>query len=265
MTFDKEAFSRELQLFRAGCLENLEKGRGLLEQFDGGNLRGVVEKPFLLKMVLEKYLDLIDERLLPALLLDEGSSEKESAGGQREPLKQLHAPRKEVKALPKPVAGVAKPLLAEAPPPKLQTTRMSVTTTPPPSMKSDAELLGHGHQGKAKEKHAGRRVIPRYTRRLPLHYCVLGRDTTMQKAFSRDVGAMGLFIMANRPEKVGNSLEIEIDMPETGIIKIQAMVAWTKWVPQNLRAVDYSGFGVKITTAPEHWYTYFMKLENDPA
>jgi Tfp pilus assembly protein PilZ len=80
----------------------------------------------------------------------------------------------------------------------------------------------------------------------------------MMRAYSKDVGAMGLFIMANRPEKKGDQVAIEVDIPEMGTAQIQAVVAWTKWVPQNLRAVDYSGFGVRVTNATENWYTYFM-------
>ena len=114
------------------------------------------------------------------------------------------------------------------------------------------------------ESHQGsRRKIPRYTCRVPIAYSGPG-DRTKHKAYSRDVVALGLFIMANRPEKTGNILKIEVLMPDHQTAILQAVVRWTKWVPQNLRSVEMPGFGVKITSATENWYNYFAKAPSIP-
>jgi hypothetical protein len=110
----------------------------------------------------------------------------------------------------------------------------------------------------------GRRIIPRYNQRLLVRYMVPGRDKTFQRAYSRDIGAMGLFVVANRLEKSGQSINMEIDLPD-GTVKMQGTVVWTKWVPPALRAIEYPGFAVKIHSAPEPWFAYFMQFEEKAA
>ncbi|MDJ0840611.1 MAG: hypothetical protein QNK37_29140 [Acidobacteriota bacterium] len=291
-----DEFKKALASYKETCRNHLEQSKRLLNLLDQDPYRDLVEKPFLLRMVLEKYIDLMDDRLIPTLRSGNGEEsgpkaevrkpEKKVETAARAVPVQTSSPKassdrarstSDVWTAPKPhssdiysprPSGVAKPQTAE---PKQSPVQKQPSAAAPKEEKKEYKrgkpprsfdgLKGPAHE----EDSHGRRTIPRYTRRLPVRYSVLGRDTTMQRAFSRDVGAKGLFIMANRPEKVGNALDIEVDMPETGMVRIQAIVAWTKWVPQNLRAVDYSGFGVRINTATENWYRYFMELESGPS
>ncbi len=107
----------------------------------------------------------------------------------------------------------------------------------------------HGHR---------RREIPRYNKRLPVRFAKPGA-AGFQKAYSRDVGAKGLFILANRVEQPGQQLNIEVDVPDVGSVQLVGEVVWTKWSPPSLRAVEYPGFGVKISNAPESWYNFFLR------
>ena len=110
---------------------------------------------------------------------------------------------------------------------------------------------------------SARRSIPRYNQRLAVRYFVPGRDKSPQKAFSKDVGALGLFILSTRLEKTGQSLNLEVEIPQKGFVQMQGTVVWTKWVPPALRSSDYPGFAVKIHSAPESWFSYFMTIEKN--
>ena len=112
---------------------------------------------------------------------------------------------------------------------------------------------------KYRNRTGGQRLIPRYNRRLAVRYSLAGPNNKVTRGFTHDIGAMGLFIMANRPEQEGAHLNLELTMPELGTVKMQGVVVWTKWVAPALRGMDYMGFGIKITTAPEAWFNYFMK------
>ena len=107
-----------------------------------------------------------------------------------------------------------------------------------------------------------RRQTERYQCRMPIHYNVNGRDKRQVKAYSKDAGAMGLFILANRPEKAGEHISLQVEMPDHNMATLQAVVTWTKWVAPNLRSVDMPGFGVKIVSASENWYSYFFEAGN---
>ena len=270
---DGNGFKRELLEFQEACREHHERGRKLFALLENDQLSKLVEKPFLLNMVFEKYLDLLNDRLVPALQLNEQAAESvrseplsRAAGGANVPPQRPIA--RGPQAAP-PANGSSGGGFAEKPSPVKRVEPIQQVQRPAqaqPAAKA-APVAGAAPAGKTQmtlntDDEQGRRLIPRYNCRLPVRYSVLGRDKVMNAAYSRDVGARGLFIMANRPEKVGNSLNIEVEMPETGLVKIQAVVAWTKWVPQNLRSVDYSGFGVKITTATENWYRYFMSIQD---
>lgn len=106
-----------------------------------------------------------------------------------------------------------------------------------------------------------RRGVRRFRRRLKLKYWYPGHENKKHTAYTRDVGAMGIFIVASRLERVGNRLAFTIDLPDVGPIPVQGTVVWNKWVPTPLQTTEYSGFGVQFTYAPEEWFTYFMRAE----
>ena len=112
------------------------------------------------------------------------------------------------------------------------------------------------------EKGGKRRAIVRYRRRLTIHYRSPGVDTKMHRGISKDIGAMGLFIVTDHQEQVGRAIYIEATLPDQHVVKLHGTVAWTKWVPPSLAATgNIGGFGVKLTNAPEDWFKYFFQLE----
>ena len=173
--------------------ESMSHGKNLKKSLIESTLGTKLEKHAQLELVLDKYLELIEKQLVPALVKviePEPAHEPQNSGGKR-------------------------------------------------------------------------RGLPRYRRRLPMHYSLPGQKVKPRHAYSRDIGAMGLFIMSNRLEKVGQSLQVDIEVPEYGLIKVQAVVVWTKWVPPPLRSVEYTGFGVRITYAPQKWYEFFLSVEEE--
>lgn len=249
-----EEFKRALLAYKEACSEHLEQGRKLFDQIERKDFDAHIEKPFLLKMVFEKYLDLLEGRLIPAMQVGGAQQDAPAESAKDEtaapPVSFNRTPQRN-----RPANRIDDALSAKA----TRTPAAESTPSIQETLPTRPVLMEDRTEG------ASRRMIPRYTQRMPVHYTVLGRDTEMITAFSRDVGARGLFIMSNRPEKVGNALNIEVNIPDLGRARIQAVVAWTKWVPQTLRSVDCSGFGVKINTATENWYRYFMEIESDGA
>ena len=212
---------------------------------DHGEYKDLVHQPVLLKIIFERYLELMETRLIPAL-------EKNAAMQATPPQSQAseHNP------------GFAFP--------QDQQTGPTAATDATGPQKPAANVTTSRHNNPASQSHHTsdcdttgkfRRSVPRYKRRLPLQYKILGRDLTPHKAYSRDIGAMGLFIMSNRPEKTGDQIRIDIEVPGAGMTQLEAIVVWTKYVPHNLRSMDYSGFGVRISKATESWYNFFVLQE----
>lgn len=298
----------------------LEQGKGLLALLDDPATARTVDKPLMLKMVLEKYLELIEDRLLREIP-DPGSHSPASCQAEKMPAvddfsdtmaprspcakakadaeKQKNAndsgsylsakhliddfrgtdPRyrpiarksqRNEPATQKPKAPknnhrieVIRSNRPAATPQPRQVVRVETPApqtsaakpAPATSMHEFAHIGNDTHPGK-------RRATTRYACHMPLSYRGEPGERTMVKAYSKDVCALGLFILSNRPQKTGDQLAIEVEMPDHKKAVLHAVVQWTKWVPQNLRSVDMPGFGVKITSAPEAWYSYFM---NEPS
>lgn len=204
MTQSPAQLQAELDAFARDCKRTLDRAGKIIEAISQGKLDNLSTTPVHLSMLLEKYDELVDRKLIPA------------------------------------VESVARAAASSA------TMSESVVEQALPEQEEDS---------------SARRAIARYNQRLAVRYTVPGRDRSPHKAFSRDVGAMGLFIVANHLEKSGQALNLEVDIPDQGIVKMTGTVVWTKWVPPALRAVDYPGFAVKINSAPESWFAYFMAVE----
>lgn len=211
MIGDVEQLKSELTALAGDSKVMLDRLHELSQSLDKDFAEDAVPAPFHFKLILEKVQDLLEDRLLPALVS----------------LPYMDQSQEPAHPDPPEVAGFANAEAEEAEEPGGET---------------------------------GRRIIPRYNQRLLVRYTVPGRDKTPQRAYSRDIGAMGLFVVANRLEKSGQTIQLEIDLPG-GPVTMQGTVAWTKWVPPALRAVDYPGFAVKIHSAPERWFAYFMAFE----
>jgi len=261
MKISSEEFKRELAAFQRNCRDNLARGNKLFEILDHGEHKDLVHQPLLLKIILERYLELVGSRLIPALEKNakflqtpppnaEVSEESSDFTFSHETDESRDAGSRKDQGFHHSGAWKAS---ASPPPEAAQRTVASGTSVPHPEP-------GHGGvETDATGKH--RRTVPRYKRRLPLQYKILGRDLSPHKAYSRDIGAMGLFIMSTRPEKTGDHIRIEIEVHGYGPTLLEAIVMWTKYVPHNLRSMDYSGFGVRISKASEIWYNFFVAQE----
>ncbi len=225
-----------LDSLKKQCENGLPTVKDLISRLKDPEASKVVEAPFHLSMLLNKYVEMIESRLIPAM-------------DALPPIPQEEEPASHAVVSSPPIP---QPLDSAASTPAMDVTG-EVETPTSPSLKISTSAADSGG--------GTRRSIPRYNQRLTVRYSAPGRDKTPHKAFSRDVGAMGLFIMATRLEKTGQPLNIEVDLPEKGAVKMQGTVVWTKWVPPALRATEYPGFAVKIHSAPESWFSYFMSVE----
>lgn len=272
MARSPQELKEALDAFTRNCENNLKLARTLCAALENGEMDDIAPTPFHLNIILDKYVELLDTRLIPALgskpptPVPTPKRQAPQPVAQEEPpsLYERHTPKTVGKSFAREVIGAqapkpAAPVTPKAPPhPAAAKPSASQTVTP-------QAAPAHHVAGEEEEEHTGgaRRVIPRYNQRLAVRYTVVGRDKSPIKAFSRDIGAMGLFIVANRLEKSGQTLKIEIDLPEHGKVVMQGNVVWTKWVPPALRTVDYPGFAVRIESAPEAWFSYFMGVEGD--
>lgn len=255
MAHTSESLRTQLQEFAQENRALLDKGRALLEALDNPGVARKISKPLLLKLILEKYIELIDDKLLPALpqtdSLDASNPDLDASVGN----------------------SSFDNLASETPTdpsikrPRVEALRASAFSQrvepmdPAPQSEGVPRNLNQLTNECLVENPAGsRRTIPRYKCHMPLNYSMEGPGKTSVKAFTRNVGALGLFITASHPQKVGDLIKIEIDVPDKGKAVLHGVVRWTKWVPQNLRGVDLPGFGVKITSAPESWYSHFLKV-----
>ncbi len=216
------------------CENGLPTAKDIISSLKDPEASKAVEAPYHLSMLLNKYVEMVEARLIPAL-------------GALPPVPQEEEPEPQAVESSPPIS---QPLDSAGSNPVMEVAG-ELDTSPSLKISTTEPDTGGGT----------RRSIPRYNQRLTVRYSVPGRDKTPHKAYSRDVGAMGLFIMATRLEKTGQPLNIEVDLPEKGAVKMQGTVVWTKWVPPALRASEYPGFAVKIHSAPESWFSYFMAVE----
>lgn len=303
---------KRLEEFSLKNRELLAEGKDLLESLSKDHAQKYVDNPLLLSLVLGKYCDLIEERLLPSLPATresaqdgEGKACVESGTGKlnkahsRDDFRNTDPTVPAIRAVPRPepvhkaatgaTANKAQSnnrvddFRGNTQPPRPQAAGQSQsspaqpkpTVSAAPKMPEPVEVpkatsasprkpivqtCAHTHS--TTECGKQRRQTERYQCRMPIHYHVMGRDRREVKAYSKDAGAMGLFIMANRPEKAGEQIALKVELPDHKTAVLQAVVTWTKWVAPNLRSVDMPGFGVKVISASENWYTYFFQAED---
>lgn len=262
MNISSEEFKRELSAFQRNCRDNLARGNKLFEILDHGEHKDLVHQPLLLKIILERYLELVGSRLIPALEKNANflQTPRPQAGVQEDSSDFTFSREAEVGIGSEVGRDQGYRASGSWQTGTSQSSREAPGTVTSRTVDAAPPEAGHGGvETDATGKH--RRTVPRYKRRLPLQYKILGRDLSPHKAYSRDIGAMGLFIMSNRPEKTGDHIRLEIEVPGYGPTQLEATVVWTKYVPHNLRSMDYSGFGVRISKASEIWYNFFVAQE----
>ncbi len=260
----------------------LAQGKQVLASMEQAKVENHLDKPLLLRITLEKCLELLEDKLVPVLpkQLAVSTAPPEPAQAAATDPGSATGPRivedfrgSAKRPTPAPSAPQAVPINAannkvddfrgtdpRHRPIARPSTPAPVAHVQEPAPVKPVHLVGPDPSTRLKSPPGSRRAIPRFKCRLPLSYDSMAGSSGLQRAYTMDIGATGLFIMANRPEKKGQMIKIVVELPGHVRADLQAVVQWTKWVPPNLRGVDQPGFGVKVTNATENWYQFFMNV-----
>ena len=77
--------------------------------------------------------------------------------------------------------------------------------------------------------------------------------------FTQDISPTGIFVRSTYIPKIATALTLQLLLPGGRKLQLRGTVVRSQRVPQNLRAVVPSGFGVRLNEAPEE---YFQLLAN---
>ena len=105
-----------------------------------------------------------------------------------------------------------------------------------------------------------KRRQPRFHRRLGVRY--QSESGARRLAFSGDASADGVFLNSAQIEKPGRRIDLDVDLPGVGLVKLGGQVVWARRVPPPLVTVQRGGFGVRIVDAPDTWRQFFRNLES---
>ncbi len=78
--------------------------------------------------------------------------------------------------------------------------------------------------------------------------------------FTNDVSPTGIFIRSMYIPKIGRTLTMQLLLPGGGKLRLRGTVVRSQRVPQNLRGVVPSGFGVRLNEAPEEYFRLLADL-----
>ena len=84
-------------------------------------------------------------------------------------------------------------------------------------------------------------------------------DDVVCTGFTHDISPTGGFVRSSNIPKVGETLALWLLIPNGGKLKLRCSVVRLQELPQNLRSARPSGFGIRLTDAPEE---YFQLLAN---
>jgi len=84
-------------------------------------------------------------------------------------------------------------------------------------------------------------------------------DDVLCTGFTHDISPTGGFVRSSIIPKVGETLALWLLVPRGGKLRLRCSVVRSQELPQHLRATRPSGFGVRLTEAPEE---YFQLLAN---
>jgi len=103
---------------------------------------------------------------------------------------------------------------------------------------------------------ANRRFSLRKRRRFLIEW--LSGDS-LCTGFTEDISPTGIFVRSTYIPKIAAALTLQLLLPGGRKLQLRGTVVRSQRVPQNLRAVVPSGFGVRLNEAPEE---YFQLLAN---
>ncbi len=91
---------------------------------------------------------------------------------------------------------------------------------------------------------ADKRTLKRHRKRLSLKF---GIEEPVRLAFTEDISPQGLFIKTANVCPAGNTIKIDLTLPDNQVVQIEAKVLWAKKVPpQMIHTIKKSGMGVRI-------------------
>ncbi|HEX9302979.1 MAG TPA: PilZ domain-containing protein [Thermoanaerobaculia bacterium] len=85
-------------------------------------------------------------------------------------------------------------------------------------------------------------------------------DDSLCTGFTHDISPTGIFVRSTYIEKIGAILTMQLLLPEGGKLRIRGIVVRSHRIPQHLRGVVPSGFGVRLKEAPEEYFRLLADL-----
>jgi Tfp pilus assembly protein PilZ len=93
----------------------------------------------------------------------------------------------------------------------------------------------------------------------PVRYWTqLGKNK--QAGLVLNVCSGGLFVHCPEPERQGQKITMEVDIPGKSAIRLRGSVAWSRKMPKQFARPKSSGFGLIIEHAPEEWFQQLASL-----
>ena len=93
---------------------------------------------------------------------------------------------------------------------------------------------------------AGTRDTMRHRKRMSLKF---GIEAPTRVAFTEDFSSSGMCIKTAAVSPPGSRLKIELTLPDGNLVKIEAVVVWTKKVPPNMiNMIKKCGMGIEFTS-----------------
>src|SRR5262245_18999550 len=106
--------------------------------------------------------------------------------------------------------------------------------------------------------HAMPRVAKRAKRRLA---CRIGVGRQRFSGVIIDLSASGLFVQTSAKPRPGEAVTLELSVPGQRVpLRLEAQVVRLKLVPPRLVAVAQGGLGLRITHAPEGYFSFLSSI-----
>jgi hypothetical protein len=101
----------------------------------------------------------------------------------------------------------------------------------------------------------------RFSTRKRRRYLIEWRgDDILCTGFTHDISPTGVFIRSTYIAKIGATLTMQLLLPGGGKLRLRGTVVRSHRIPQHLRGVVPSGFGVRLKEAPEEYFQLLASL-----
>jgi len=85
-------------------------------------------------------------------------------------------------------------------------------------------------------------------------------EASLCTGFTHDVSPTGIFVRSTFIAKIGAILTMQLLLPGGGKLRLRGIVVRSHRIPQQLRGVVPSGFGVRLKEAPEEYFRLLADL-----